>query len=211
MNNISLPDVELCMIVKDELANPAGGIEDFVHSTLPFVAKGTIVDTGSQDGTKERLDTLTLQYPHLVIHTYLPERPFDFATARNYSLSLTSHSWILIVDGDERLTPEDFKNLKTLLQNRPPKYGWNFVFRNIYTSSDDVVGTFGHLNPRLFRMQKGLFFDGICTRGGELLRLNGTNLRKWGEDIEIEIKHFKAEKDLSERSRTYNPKRDSYR
>ena len=33
---IVLPDTSLCAIVRDEKMNPAGGVVDFVDSTMPF-------------------------------------------------------------------------------------------------------------------------------------------------------------------------------
>ena len=48
-----LPNTSLCAIVRDEMMNPAGGIADFVDSTVPFVEQAVIVDTGSLDGTRQ--------------------------------------------------------------------------------------------------------------------------------------------------------------
>ena len=47
MKNIVLNNVTLVAIVRDEMINPAGGIEDFVNLAVPFVEKAVIVYTRS--------------------------------------------------------------------------------------------------------------------------------------------------------------------
>ena len=152
MGKIILPEVELCAIVRDELINPAGGIEDFVHSTTPFVGRATIVDTGSKDGTKEKLRNLLNTYPRLNIgefdqsmkDAYIqydprvlllasrgigePDSPdrFSYAAARNFAVSLTKLRWLLVLDADERLTQEDFKKIGEVMRQQPTAEGFNF-------------------------------------------------------------------------------------
>src|SRR3989338_11169897 len=83
MERIILPNTALCAIVRDELMNPAGGIENFVRLNVPHVEEAVIVDTGSVDGTREKLEELREQYPHMKVF----DHPFDgFANSRNYSL-----------------------------------------------------------------------------------------------------------------------------
>src|SRR3989338_10813740 len=83
MERIILPNTALCAIVRDELMNPAGGIENFVRLNVPFVEEAIIVDTGSIDGTREALEELQVQYPNLRV----VDHKFDgFANSRNVSL-----------------------------------------------------------------------------------------------------------------------------
>ncbi len=93
------------MIVRDEENNPAGGIERNLKVILPHVKKAVIVDTGSIDNTREILEVLKKDYPHLEVY----DRKFDdFTSSRNYSLSKVRTRKILILDADELLTSEDF-------------------------------------------------------------------------------------------------------
>ncbi len=90
---VILKDVSLCAIVRDEMLNSAGGIEDFVRSTLPFVASAVIIDTGSKDGTWEKLQELRGEYPHPEVF----QRQFrDFASSRNFALSKVKTELVLV-------------------------------------------------------------------------------------------------------------------
>jgi glycosyltransferase involved in cell wall biosynthesis len=119
----------LCAIVRDEAMNPAGGIVDFIDSTVPNVTSAVIVDTGSVDGTRELLEEAQSRYPHLRVY----DRQFrGFADARNYSIEQTEAEKVLVLDADERLTQDDFRKLRDDL------------------SEEDIVGCFFrifHINP----------------------------------------------------------------
>src|SRR3989344_6293206 len=119
----TLQNTSLCAIVRDEIMNPAGGIVDFVESTAPFVEEAVILDTGSVDGTREKLDELKTKHPNLrVVH-----HPFEgYVTSRNRALSSVRTSRVLILDADERLTREDFVNLGEMTENTKDFLGFNF-------------------------------------------------------------------------------------
>jgi len=241
MNRVILPDVELCAIVRDELINPAGGIEDFVRSTAPFVGRMTIVDTGSKDGTREKLRGLQKGYPSLNIAEYdssmrdaylfvdprvmmagilkpeemLADTPnrFSYAAARNYAVSLTQSKWLLVLDADERLTPDDFGRIARLRRQHPHARGFNFDFRNIYLGGKDEVikaESRSALNPRLYAKNPDIvFIDGWPQRGETLRDISSENMFKAGLKIEkvcinvgVEIKHFKSTKQAQEQFST---------
>ena len=46
---IVIPDTSLCAIVRDEITNSAGGIIDFIDTTIPYLESAIVVDTGSVD------------------------------------------------------------------------------------------------------------------------------------------------------------------
>ena len=145
---IILPDTSLCAIVRDEIMNPAGGVVDFVDSTLPYVEAGVIVDTGSKDGTREALEEMKSKYSHLEVY----DTKFQgFAHARNYSLKQAKTKRALVLDADERLTKNDFQDLGIQV-DRYPKDGFNFEFLFIDTKGSKWHGS--GLNPRLFHRTK---------------------------------------------------------
>ncbi len=91
------PGIGLCMIVKDE----EHVIGRCLDSVRPFISRWTIVDTGSRDGTQEKIRELLMDVPG-----ELHERPWvDFAHNRSEALALAApHSdYLLIMDADDIL------------------------------------------------------------------------------------------------------------
>ena len=98
----------LNMIVKNETAV----IERCLRSVLPYIDCWAISDTGSTDGTQERIGELLAHLPGELI-----ERPWvDFATNRNEALDLARRhgDYALIIDADDALEVDPgraFRNL----------------------------------------------------------------------------------------------------
>ncbi len=148
-----LSDTTLCAIVRDEAMNPAGGIIDFVDSTVPYVEQAVIVDTGSIDDTREMLEQLASEYDNLTI---VDTKFTDYASARNLSLQHAKTKKVLILDADERLMVQDFQKL-IIMMNKLPAAGYNFQIRHV--STDYEMPGIVH-NPRLYRLnprKKGYF------------------------------------------------------
>ena len=102
------PRVSLCMIVKNE--------ENHLGDCLALVAKLfheiIVVDTGSTDRTKE----LAVRHGAKV-HDFAWVD--SFAAARNESHRHATGDWILWLDADDRLDPENLQKLQQLLDNLP--------------------------------------------------------------------------------------------
>jgi len=96
--------LSLCMIVKDEEASLKGCLE----AARPFVDEIIFVDTGSKDSTKD----IAKQFDARIFDF---EWVDDFSKARNFSLSKAKSDWILVLDADEIVLPEDFKSIKRLI------------------------------------------------------------------------------------------------
>lgn len=101
--------ISLCMIVKDEentLERCLGSVQDIADEII-------IVDTGSSDRTKQVASKFTNKiYDFLWVD--------DFSMARNYSFSKATKDYILWLDADDLILPEDrikFKNLKASLSS----------------------------------------------------------------------------------------------
>lgn len=180
-----LKDTCLCAIVRDEVINPAGGIVDFVDSTVPYVEQAVIVDTGSIDGTRALLEREQEQHSNLQVYVHKFK---GFANARNYSLRKgRALRYALVLDADERLTEEDFRKLFELLENI--KRGFNFKISNIYPNG--IEDTFYHAhNPRIFINSCFYsYFGKVYEISADLL---GKPLKEKGsvEKINLAIKHF---------------------
>ena len=96
--------LSLSMIVRDE----AERLPACLASVAGFVDEMVVVDTGSSDDT-----AAVAARCGAVVH-HLPW-PGDFAPARNRALEWVHGDWVLVLDADERLTPEARDPLRQLM------------------------------------------------------------------------------------------------
>jgi glycosyltransferase involved in cell wall biosynthesis len=114
--------ISLCMIVKNEedtLARCLRSVHDIVDEII-------IVDTGSTDKTKEIARDFTSKI-------YDFEWIDDFSAARNYSFSKATMDYILWLDADDVILPNDKKKLKKLKETLDPSVAtvmmkYNYAF-----------------------------------------------------------------------------------
>lgn len=99
------PSLSLCMIVKNESTQ----IADCLAEASPYCFEMLVVDTGSTDDTKD-----LARRAGATVFDFAGE--FDFSKARNLSLLKASGDWILVLDADERLTSQDWQNLKQAIR-----------------------------------------------------------------------------------------------
>jgi glycosyltransferase involved in cell wall biosynthesis len=97
------PDISLCMIVKDELKN----VKKNLLPLLDRFPEVIVVDTGSTDGTREYLDSLSKQVT-VVDFVWID----DFSAARNQYIKAATRPWIYWMDADEYLDPSYVSVLK---------------------------------------------------------------------------------------------------
>lgn len=84
--------------------NEIHNIEEVIAS-VDFADEILVVDSFSTDGTYEKAQNLT---------TKVIRREYEYsASQKNWAIPQAKHDWILLVDADERVTPE----LKTEIQN----------------------------------------------------------------------------------------------
>lgn len=181
-------DTSLCAIVRDEINNPAGGIVDFIESTMPFLEAGVVVDTGSADGTWDLLKKMCFKYPNLKIY----HRSFDnFSNSRNFSLKNVKTKRALVLDADERLTEMDFYRLKKLIKKKS-SLGYNFYCVYVYPNNNEIKIC---NNPRLFEISKKTHYRWV--NGREVLYLGNkvfAHIPKAVVRTHIKIKHFCPDK-----------------
>lgn len=132
--------ISLCMIVKNEeavLARCLDSIADLMDEII-------IVDTGSQDKTKE----IAARYTDKI---YDFEWVDDFSAARNFAFSKATQEYIYSADADEILEGENrelFRQLKEALLPEVEivqmKYGNQLQFGTVYNYDEEY-------RPKLFR------------------------------------------------------------
>jgi len=106
--------ISLCMIVRDEEALLGRCLE----SVKDVVDEICILDTGSKDKTVEIAEQHGARVESF-------EWCSDFSAARNASLKLATHDWILVIDADETLkNPEEARTkLQTFMKAHAGKAG----------------------------------------------------------------------------------------
>ena len=95
------PTISLCMMVKNEEVH----LEKCLASVIGAVDEIIVVDTGSKDRTVEIAESFGARVYH---HPWFN----DFSGMRNVTLSYARGEWILIMDGDESLEPDDVDQLR---------------------------------------------------------------------------------------------------
>jgi O-antigen biosynthesis protein len=96
--------ISLCMIVRDEQAF----LGPCLNAAKSLVDEIIVVDTGSKDRSAD----IARIYGAQVYHEMWRE---DFALARNNSLDKARGNWILILDADEIIAPQDFEALRRMV------------------------------------------------------------------------------------------------
>ncbi|NSB30294.1 glycosyltransferase [Clostridium saccharoperbutylacetonicum] len=142
--------VSLCMIVKDEeeyLPRCLSSIKDIVDEII-------IVDTGSSDKTVEIAKNFGAK-------VYYFKWNNDFSEARNESLKYATKDWILILDADDELNSESKETFKVLLNTElDEKAIYHFETLSYYGNSIDNDNIAINLNPRLFKNNRGIHYEG---------------------------------------------------
>ncbi len=134
-----------CMIVKNE--------EDMLKKTLPDLVKSVdeviLLDTGSTDATV----SLAKEYGAKVYHfTWID----DFAAARNESLKYASGDWIIWIDADEYIKPEDSVKLKQFLSKAE---GNSYNLPTYDCAIDSFKQDSFFFKLKVFRNGKGIHFE----------------------------------------------------
>lgn len=144
------PRLSLCMIVKNEREH----LGRCLTSVKGIADEIIIVDTGSTDGTQE----IAHAHGARVIQSTWEN---DFSRARNLSLEAAHGVWILVLDADEYLLPEDGVALLQLIAQHTAADGrattaFNLVMQNI--SDDGRPGMLVYI-ARLFPNRPDIRFE----------------------------------------------------
>jgi glycosyltransferase involved in cell wall biosynthesis len=139
--------LSLCMIVKDEEEMLPGCLE----AVRDAVDEMIVVDTGSGDRTAE----IARSFGAKVI-----DFPWNgsFADARNVSLEAATGDWVMYLDADEHMIPEDAAALRELLSHT-----WREAFYLVetnYTGGDESGNAVTHHALRVWRNRPDYRFEG---------------------------------------------------
>lgn len=141
-----------CMIVKNEEDN----IERALSWGKGIVKEQIVVDTGSTDRTVELAEKMGARVYHF-------EWTDDFSAAKNFAISKARGNWIVFLDADEYLRPDDRKkliNILEILENKPEmrKIGaLQFKLVNLETDGSVISTT---VQVRAFRKNKDIRYEG---------------------------------------------------
>lgn len=141
------PYLSLCMIVRNESKNLARCLDSLQRVVNEIV----IVDTGSQDNTKE----IALSYGAMVFDY---EWHDDFAAARNYAIIHASGEWILSIDADEEVFL--YEDLQSFLREQVPSILCS-TFYLYQAGADSNKLEKGGYYFRIFRRDSNLHFKGM--------------------------------------------------
>ena len=144
-----MASISLCMIVRDEEAVLGRCLE----SVAPAVDEIIVVDTGSMDGTK----AVAAAYTDRIFDFAWVD---DFAAARNASFAKATGDYILWLDADDVLLPEDLDAL-LCLKNRLDQSPADVVMMRYNTAFDSRGNpTFFFDRERLVRRAAGPVWSG---------------------------------------------------
>ncbi len=127
LSHVKAKVISLCMIVKNEQEH----LPRCLASVKPIVDEIVLVDTGSWDQTK----AIALQFGARVFDFVWTG---NFSDARNFSLSLATGKWILILDADEVISSRDYHALRSLAQGHE-NVAYNLITRN-YVNNPNAIG-----------------------------------------------------------------------
>jgi glycosyltransferase involved in cell wall biosynthesis len=111
--------------------NEAANIEACIESFRVIADEVLIADSGSTDETKEIVRALG--------GCKLIEREFvNYADFKNWAIPQAAHEWVLIVDADERITPELAAEIRTLLENPPAEIDGYWIYRRSFFLGHEI-------------------------------------------------------------------------
>lgn len=181
--------VSLCMIVKDEEEM----LPRCLAAAAPAVDEIIVVDTGSSDRTIEIAESFGAR----VIER---EWTGSFSEARNVALDAATSDWLLVLDADEVLVPEDVTQLRALLGQT-----WReafYISEINYTGELDDGTSTTHSTLRLFRARPDYRYQGRLHE--QIIDVLPVHLPERFATVPVRIEHFGylgAVRDAKEKSR----------
>jgi glycosyltransferase involved in cell wall biosynthesis len=124
--------------------NEIHNIEDVIAS-VKFADEILVVDSFSTDGTYEKAQELA---------TNVIRRDYHYsASQKNWAIPQAQHEWILLVDADERVTPELQKEIQDILKKTPKDIVAYWIGRQNHFMGERVNYS-GWRNDKVIRLFK---------------------------------------------------------
>lgn len=182
--NPKIPEISVCLIVKNEEHNVERCLESVVDLTEDII----VVDTGSTDKTIP----LCKCYGAKVIEY---EWKNDFSDARNKSLEYANGEWILFLDADECLVEESILKIKSIIGNPKNNQFKGYYVRLVNVVSNQEIGD--SVVFRLFKNDKDHRFKGKMHE-----QIINSVQNKWGDtsigSTDIKILHYGYDPELAD-------------
>lgn len=144
-SSVQRPRLSVAMIVKNEAKNLPLCLESIQGLWDELI----VVDTGSSDRTRD----IAQSYGAQVLDFAWVQ---DFSAARNYSLQACTGHWILWLDADDRLSPDELQRLRLLCQG-PADRAYGLLVHN---STDGGLTGECFSQIRLFPNHPQIRFEG---------------------------------------------------
>ena len=196
-----MPTISLCMIVKDEeevLARCLESAKDLVDEII-------IVDTGSQDKTYEIAQQFT---PHVYSFAWIDH----FAAARNFAFSKGTCDYLMWLDADDIILPEDAAAFREIKANLDPSIDTVMMKYNV-AFDEQGKPTFTYYRERVMRRCDKAKWEGavheVIAPFGKIIHapVAVTHRRKEKTDNQRNLRLFE---NLLKRGETLNPREQFY-
>lgn len=138
--------LSVCLIVKDEELTLARCLD----SIKPFADEIIVADTGSTDGTVDIARAATDK-------VFFFEWCDDFSAARNFSFSKAGCDFVMWLDADDVVTPENAEIIRKLKE----RDDFDVAFLKYAAAFDNGAPTFVYYRERIFRRSLGFSWEGF--------------------------------------------------
>lgn len=196
-----MPTISLCMIVKNE----EEVLARCLASAKPLVDEIIIVDTGSEDSTK----AIAAQFTDKVYDFTWVDH---FAAARNFAFSKGTCEYLMWLDADDIMLPEDAAAFLALKQSLDPSVDTVMMKYNI-AFDEQGKPTFSYYRERVLRNTPNARWEGaiheVITPFGKIIHspVGVTHRRKAKTDPQRNIKLFER---LLQKGETLSPREQFY-
>ena len=131
--------------------NEAHQIEEILSQCKGFADEIVVVDTGSTDNTKGVISKYTEK-------VFDFEWCDDFSAARNFSLRKATGGYAVIIDADDRLTPDNQERINKLRKYMDGERMFNFALRSM--DQDGHAMGMEYYQPRCLPLRDDIYYEG---------------------------------------------------
>jgi glycosyltransferase involved in cell wall biosynthesis len=168
--------------------NEEENIQACLDSVADTVDEIIVLDSFSTDATER----ICRRHPKVKFYQHSFD---DYGSQKNRAMELASSTWVLVIDADERLTPELSRSILDFLKNDPPVAGAKFPRLTPYMQREIRHGGW-YPNKRYRLLKKGAAYHEGAIHEKAVLNGKGVSLKG-------DLLHF-SYKDISDHVNTVN-------